>query len=269
MTSRDSPPVLLCIGGHDPSGGAGIQADAEAARAAGAHATSVITCLTTQDTCGVRRRLPQPAEQVDEQCRLLLGDSPVAAIKVGLLGSSRIAHTIASIVAEYPHIPLVLDPVLTSGAGESLTDAALLNQLRKHLLGHCTLVTPNVPEARILGGSSEPEACARRLLNTGCGWVLITGTHEVREDVVNRLYGPNGIRREWSWPRLPHAYHGSGCTLASAVAARLAAGMAMADAIAKAQSYTWESLHRAWHTGRCQHTPNRLFGLEHTETEKT
>ena len=269
MTSPDTPPLLLCIGGHDPSGGAGIQADAEAARAAGAHATSVITCLTTQDTCGLRRLYPQPAELVDEQCRLLLGDSSIGAIKVGLIGSSRIARSLASLAAEHSHLPLVLDPVLASGAGESVTDAALLNQLRTNLLAHCSLITPNLPEAQALaGGGTDPEACARRLLSTGCSWVLITGTHEARDDVVNRLFGRDGTHREWTWPRLPHSYHGSGCTLASAIAARLALGMELVEAVAEAQGYTWASLHRAWRTGRCQYLPNRLYALDDKPTDQ-
>jgi hydroxymethylpyrimidine/phosphomethylpyrimidine kinase len=262
MTGQVARSVLLCVGGHDPSGGAGIQADAEAARAAGVHATSVVSCLTTQDTCGVRHLLPQPPEQVVEQCRLLLADSRVSAIKVGLLGSSRTARLLSALAAENPDLPFVLDPVLTSGAGEPVADAALLNQLRKNLLGHCTLVTPNLPEARALSGSSDPDTCAHGLLESGCRWVLITGTHAESDDVANRLYARSGSRREWSWPRLPNQYHGSGCTLASAVAARLARGMGMEDAVAEAQAYTWETLSRAWRTGRCQLTPNRLFALE-------
>jgi hydroxymethylpyrimidine/phosphomethylpyrimidine kinase len=262
MRSIDSRPVLLAVGGHDPSGGAGIQADAEAARAAGLHTCSVITSITTQDTCGIRRLSHQPAEQIAEQCRLLLTDSTVAALKVGLLGSSRTVRVITEIANEYPDLPLVLDPVLASGAGDEVTDAALLNQLRKNLLGRCTLVTPNLLEARTLSGASDPEACARKLLETGCRWVLVTGTHAEEVDVVNRLYGHGGGYREWDWPRLPHEYHGSGCTLASSIAARLALGRDMEDAVAEAQEYTWETLRRAVRTGQCQLTPNRLYALD-------
>ncbi|MGA7983387.1 MAG: hydroxymethylpyrimidine/phosphomethylpyrimidine kinase [Chromatiaceae bacterium] len=266
MYSFDSPPVLLAVGGHDPSGGAGVQADAEAARAAGLHACTVITCLTTQDTCGIRRLMPQPAEQVAEQCRLVLADCGVRAIKVGLLGSSRTVRVITEIAAEHPDLPLVLDPVLASSAGEHITDAALLNQLRKNLLGSCTLVTPNLPEARTLSGVADPDTCGRRLLETGCAWVLVTGTHGDDNDVINRLYGQGGRRREWTWPRLPHEYHGSGCTLASAIAARLAKDMDMEAAVTEAQEYTWETLQSAVRTGRCQLTPNRLYALDPPET---
>jgi len=269
MTSQPPTSVLLCIGGHDPSGGAGIQADAEAARAAGVHAVSVISCLTTQDTCGVRQLWPQNSDQVREQCRLLMADSRVSAIKVGLLGSSRIVRTVSELAAASPSLPFILDPVLTSGAGEPVADAALLNQLRKNLLEHCTLITPNLPEARALAGASDPDACARRLLDAGCRWVLITGTHDASENVVNRLYGRKGSRREWSWPRLSGEYHGSGCTLTSAIAARVACGMEMSEAVGEAQAYTWEALKQASRTGRCQLTPNRLFGLDKTPTGHT
>ncbi len=268
MATAEQTSILLCVGGHDPSGGAGTQADAEAARACGVHAACVITCLTAQDSCGVAQLWPQSAEQVAEQCRLILADSRIGAIKVGLLGNSRIVRVLAALAEEHPDLPLILDPVLAAGTGEPVTDAALLNQMRNNLLGRCTLVTPNLPEAQSLSGFSKPDDCARRLLDTGCRWLLITGTHEDREDVVNRLYGRDGSRREWSWPRLPGVYHGSGCTLASAVAARLVRGMEMTDAISDAQSYTWDTLKHAWRTGRCQLTPNRLFALESGRRKK-
>jgi hydroxymethylpyrimidine/phosphomethylpyrimidine kinase len=262
MTQPQTDPILLCIGGHDPSGGAGIQADAEAAGAAGVHAASVITCLTTQDTCGVRELVSQPAEQIDTQCRLIFDDSRVGAVKLGLLGGSRLVRALNQLADEHPGLPWVLDPVLASGTGEPVADAALLNQMRNHLLRRCTLVTPNMPEARALTGCREPDDCAQRLLQSGCPWILITGTHAASEDVINRLYGRDGSRREWSWPRLPHEYHGSGCTLASAIAARLVLGLAMEDAVAEAQTYTWETLSRARRTGQCQFTPKRLYALD-------
>lgn len=262
MKSKDPQPVLLCLGGHDPSGGAGVQADTESARAAGIHACNVITCLTSQDTCHISRLWPQRAEQVEEQCRLMLADSSVRALKVGLLGSSRMVRVLCDLAAERPDLPLVLDPVLASSTGQSLADAAMLNQIRKNLVGRCTLVTPNLPEARTLSSFSDPGDCAKRLLETGCTWVLITGTHAPGEEVINQLYGQDGKEQEWSWPRLEGEYHGSGCTLASAIAARIALELDMTSAVAEAQKYTWESLNRARRTGRCQLTPDRLFALD-------
>jgi hydroxymethylpyrimidine/phosphomethylpyrimidine kinase len=244
-----------------------VVADLESARAAGVHAASVISVLTNQDSCGVRALWPQPAEHVAEQCRAILADSRVGGIKVGLLGGSSVVRVLGQLADEHPGLPMVLDPVLASGTGQPMADAALLNQLRNNLLGRATLVTPNLPEARTLGCASEPDDCARRLLASGCRWTLITGAHAPEQEVVNRLYGHDGSYREWSWPRLPHEYHGSGCTLASAIAARLAKGVDMIEAIDQAQAFTWRSLQTACRTGRCQLTPNRLHALDTAEEQ--
>jgi hydroxymethylpyrimidine/phosphomethylpyrimidine kinase len=193
MQPTSTIPAVLCAAGHDPCGGAGIAADGEAIRAAGAHALSVITCLTSQDTCGLRRLWPQPPDQVDEQCRLLMADARVSAIKVGLLGSAALARVLTRLVREHPDLPLVVDPVLASGAGQSVADAALCNQLRQHLLPAATLITPNLPEAQTLTGAIAADDCAQRLLRLGGPWVLITGTHAPGEAVTNRLYGRDGI----------------------------------------------------------------------------
>jgi hydroxymethylpyrimidine/phosphomethylpyrimidine kinase len=265
MTSGDRKPVLLSIAGHDPCGGAGIQADAESARAAGIHAATVISCLTSQDTCGVRAVWPQPAERVEEQCRSILADSRVGAVKIGLLGSSAVIRVLSRLADEHADLPWVLDPVLAAGGGEPLTDAALLNQLRNNLLGRCTLITPNLPEARTLSCATRPDNCAGRLLETGCPWVLISGTHGDTPHVINRLYGRDGSYREWSWPRLPGEYHGSGCTLAGAIAARLVCGLGMVRAVEEAQAYTWRSLEKGMRIGRCQLIPNRLHELDGEE----
>jgi len=261
MTQPYSPPTVLCIGGHDPSGGAGILADAEAVRAAGACAVTVVTALTDQDTSGLRAIYPQPPEQVESQCRAMIEDSRPQAIKIGLVGSSRIVRVLGALIDAQRDLPLVLDPVLASNAGQEMVDAALLNQLRNHLVRRATLVTPNLPEACTLGDAQDPARCARRLLEIGARWVLVTGTHDSTPQVVNRLYSADGAERSWTWPRLPGEYHGSGCTLASAIAARLALGNSMMEAVSTAQEYTWASLDRAFRTGKGQLTPNRLFQL--------
>ncbi len=269
-TQRPDRPLVLCIGGHDPSGGAGILADAEAVQAAHAFPLTVITALTEQDTCGLARLHPQPPEQIEAHCRRLLNDSPPSALKIGLIGGADIARMLARFIdtlatAERARVPVVLDTVLATGAGQSVADAALREAVRDALIPRCTLVTPNLPEARALTGADAPEDCAERLLAAGAPWVLITGTHDATEAVTNRLFGSNGERHAWDWPRLPGEYHGSGCTLASAIAARLAHGMTLVQAVESAQAYTWTALERALRTGRCQLTPNRLHDerIEH------
>jgi hydroxymethylpyrimidine/phosphomethylpyrimidine kinase len=206
---------------------------------------------------------------VEEQCRAILADSRVGGVKIGLLGSSAVIRVLSQLADEHADLPWVLDPVLAAGGGEPLTDAALLNQLRNNLLGRCTLITPNLPEARTLSCATETDNCAGRLLETGCRWVLISGTHADTPQVVNRLYGRNGSYREWSWPRLPGEYHGSGCTLASAIAARLVRGLDMVPAVEEAQAYTWHSLEKGLRTGRCQLIPNRLHALDRQEVAET
>ncbi|MGQ9831340.1 MAG: bifunctional hydroxymethylpyrimidine kinase/phosphomethylpyrimidine kinase [Thermochromatium sp.] len=268
-SQRPDRPLVLCIGGHDPSGGAGILADAEAVQAAHAFPLTVITALTEQDTCGLARIYPQPPEQIEAHCRRLLSDSPPSALKIGLIGSADIARMLARFIdtlatTEHARVPVVLDTVLATGAGQPIADAALREAVRDELMPRCTLVTPNLPEARALTGADAPEDCAERLLAAGAPWVLITGTHDNTEAVTNRLFGANGERHAWDWPRLPGEYHGSGCTLASAIAARLAHGLSMEQAVESAQDYTWRTLAYALRTGRCQLTPNRLHD-ERTE----
>jgi hydroxymethylpyrimidine/phosphomethylpyrimidine kinase len=262
MNRSADRPVVLCVGGHDPSGGAGIVADAEAVRAAGAFPVTVVSALTEQNTCGLSRIHPQAAVQVDTHCRALLSDCTPGALKIGMIGSAALIDLLGAMIDEEPDLPVVLDPVLASGAGQQVMDAAMLDRLRASLVRRSTLVTPNLPEAQALTGARSPRDCATGLLAAGARWVLITGTHDDTTDVTNWLFNAEGLQQRLDWPRLPGAYHGSGCTLASAIAARLALGAAMPRAVADAQAYTWESLDRALRTGRCQLTPNRLYALD-------
>jgi len=152
----------------------------------------------------------------------------------------------------------VLDPVLASGRGDPLTDAASLHVL----LPRTTVLTPNSVEARrlVAAGPAAPLAdCARALLDLGCAHVLITGTHEDGDPIVNTLYGANGVLREDRWPRLPGEYHGSGCTLASALATQLALGSDVGEAARAAQAYTWKTLEAGLRLGRGQAIPDRFF----------
>jgi hydroxymethylpyrimidine/phosphomethylpyrimidine kinase len=156
----------------------------------------------------------------------------------------------------------VLDPVLASARGDTLAGADTLAVVREQLLPLTTVATPNSLEARRLAPSAaDLAACARTLTGKGCQYVLITGTHEPTEDVVNTLYDARGEVRADRWKRLPHSYHGSGCTLASAIAASLAQGAGVPDAVRKAQEFTWQSLAAGFRPGKGQHVPNRFFSL--------
>jgi hydroxymethylpyrimidine/phosphomethylpyrimidine kinase len=260
--SSAHPPVVLSIAGHDPSGGAGIQADIEAITAQGCIATTVITCLTVQDTENIKRLVPLHPELVADQARTLLADIPVQAFKIGLLGNTAIADVVANLLADQPRIPVVLDPVLAAGGGAELAGRSLLEQIRTKLLPHTTVATPNSEEARRLTEEQSLEACAREILSYGCQGVLITGGHESERDVVNRLYRPGRNPVSRNWPRLPGSYHGSGCTLAASLAALLARGVPLEQAVAEAQAYTWNTLSHSYSPGRGQSIPCRFFKSE-------
>ena len=260
------PPTLLTISGHDPSGGAGVQADIEAATANGCVATSVITCLTVQDTQNLSELVPLESVLVARQARALLADIPVQAIKIGLLGDASIAQVIGTLLSDYPQLPVVLDPVLAAGGGTNLAGQALLDSIRSELLPYTTLITPNSLEARRLTGRDDLDSCATDLLSLGCGAVLITGTHEAEREVSNRLYR-SGEKTASLWPRLPGDYHGSGCTLASSIAAFLARGRPLEEAVLRGQEYTWKTLSHAHQPGRGQSLPDRFFFCRQREGE--
>ena len=270
----DIPPIVLCFGATDPTGGAGLQADILTIASMGCHPLSVVTAITVQDTGGVDDIMPIDSEWVADQARAVLEDMPVAAFKIGLLGSVENIAAIAEIVSDYPDIPLVFDPVLASGRGDELASEEMLDALRELLIPQATILTPNSIEARRLIQDEENEEdnpdlaeCAKRILQIGCEYVLITGTHEHTPKVINTLYGERGIVRSDSWARLLHIYHGSGCTLASAIAALLANGLLVEEAVKEAQEFTWQALHFGFRPGMGQHIPDRLFWARDDEDE--
>ena len=262
------PPVVMTLAGNDPTGGAGIPADLETLISLGCHPAPVITALTVQDTHDVHALLPVEPDQVLAQARAVLEDMPVAAFKVGVIGSTENAAVLHALFAAYPDIPVVLDPVLAAGGGADLASAALIEAIQRLLLPMTTVLTPNSVEARRLAPEADTlEACAMALLARGCQYVLITGGHESQPpaEVANTLYGNNRLLETWRWPRLPDHYHGSGCTLAAAIAALLAQGrgshseQSIHSAIYRAQHYTWRSLRAGYRSGGGQLLPNRLF----------
>lgn len=260
-----SPPVVLTFAASDPSGGAGMQADLLTLFSMGCHALSVLTAITVQDTLGVESLHPLDSEWISDQARCLLEDMPVAAFKVGVLGSVDAVTAVAEVVSDYPEIPLILDPVLASGRGDELASEAALSALRELLIPQTTILTPNSLELRRIAHSDmdEDEASlevyANRLLELGCEYVLVTGTHENTPQVVNLLYSREGLVRSDTWDRLPGSFHGSGCTLASAIAATIANGLDVPDAVRDAQEFTWQTLNGAYRPGMGQWIPDRLF----------
>jgi hydroxymethylpyrimidine/phosphomethylpyrimidine kinase len=255
----------MTLAGHDPTGGAGIQADSEAIASQGCHAVSVITCLTVQDTRNVQRIEPLADYLIEQQAEALLADMPIAAFKIGLLGSVDVVQAVQRILLQAPDVPVILDPVLAAGGGKDFANEQLLGAIREYLLPLTTLLTPNVPETTQLAVRGETlDEQAFSLLDQGCEYVLLTGTHAETERVENALYGDGKRLRTWLWERLPETYHGSGCTLASACAANLAKGMDMSKAVAAAQAYTWGSLQAGRKIGRGQWMPDRFYWRQAT-----
>ena len=273
-TLPEIPPIVLTFAASDPSAGAGMQADILTIASMGCHPLTVVTAITVQDTSGVDDVQSVDAELVMNQARTVLEDMPVAAFKIGLLGSVENIAVIAEIISDYPDIPLVFDPVLSSGRGDELANEDMLDAMRELLLPQTTILTPNSLEARRLiqdedNDEDNPDLaeCAKRIIQLGCEYVLITGTHENTPKVINSLYGEHGLIRSDSWPRLPGIYHGSGCTLASAIAALLANGLPMEEAVREAQEYTWETLKYGFRPGMGQHIPDRLFWAREDEED--
>lgn len=249
-------PNVLVIAGHDPSGGAGIHADIEAIHSLGGFASSLITALTVQNSRNVSDFRLTDLEWLDRQADSLLADYRFQAVKIGMTGSAAMVEWIARLLARLPGVPVVLDPVLAAEAGGALAHGDLKDALLDHLAPLTTVLTPNLPEAETLSGETGP-AAAGRALTRRCGRaVLVTGTHDDTDQVSNHLF--DGQReRHWDWPRLPHSYHGSGCSLASAMACLLARGESLEAATEGAQAWLHDALRHAWRPGGGQYVPDR------------
>ena len=257
------PPAVLCFSGQDPSGGAGSQADNESLFSLGCHCCSAITALTAQDTQDVKEILPTPSTLLIEQSRAILEDMDIKAIKIGMVGDIANIEAIHTVLVDYPRIPVIFDPVLASGGGTEFANGEMISAIRSLLLPLATLVTPNSVEARAIAQEADSlTACAHELMDLGSEHVLITGTHENSPQVTNRLWGSQKHIEDFHWDRLPHQYHGSGCTLAASIAGFLAHGATITAAVRDAQAFTWNSLKNAHQLGMGQWIPNRLFWVD-------
>jgi hydroxymethylpyrimidine/phosphomethylpyrimidine kinase len=217
-----------------------------------------------QDTLGVEGLHAIDAEWVADQARCVLEDMPIDAFKVGALGSVENIAAVAEVLSDYPDVPLVLDVVLASGRGEELATDEMVNAITELVLPQSTIVVANTLELRRLTESDDDDelsiaGCAEKLIESGCEYVLVTGTHEATKEVVNTLYSKSGAVRNDTWARLPENFHGAGGTLAAAIAAMLANGLDMPEAVREAQDYTWHALKHAYRPGMGQFLPDRLF----------
>jgi len=226
-------PRILIVAGSDSGGGAGIQADIKTVTMLGGHAMTAVTAITAQNTLGVQAVLPVPAEMVVAQIDSVAGDIGVDAVKIGMIGSPGTAHAVADRL-EQMAVPIVFDPVMVATSGSVLADEATVAAFER-LMRIASVVTPNIPELEALGGEEA-------VLAHGCH-LLAKGGHAEGDEVVDRLLSPAGSSREWRSRRIDsHNTHGTGCTLASAIAAGLGAGMTLEDSVERARLYVREAI---------------------------
>lgn len=251
---RPRPPRILSIAGSDSGGGAGIQADIKTAAALGAYAMTAITAVTAQDSEAVHAVALMPPQLVRKQIEACLDDIGADAIKIGMLGSADIAlavaHALRTIAAS---VPVVLDPVLVSTSGTMLLDAAGIAVLRDHLLPLAAVVTPNIPEAKTLTGldaSVDAEAAGEALLALGAKAALVKGGHGFGDMLVDTLVSAQGLGTYAHRRRDTRHTHGTGCTLATAIAVGLAQGRELADAVARAEAFVQRAIAGAPGFGR-------------------
>lgn len=257
-------PTVLCFSGHDPTGGAGIIADSEAILVQGCHAVTVITALTQQNTKNVQQTLPVPIDFLQKEIDFLIQDISFSAIKVGLLGCVATAKWIGEFVSRHPLLPLVVDPIFWAGGGAMLGSSTLIEAYCKHLLPRTTVLTPNIREHEALISICAGEGSKERSLlpfSTGCKAILVTGAdvNPSPSEIINTLHLPGKLPLTYTWPRLLHTYHGSGCTLAASIAAFLAQGHSIDTSVQKAQEYTYRTLQNAFPIGQGQWIPKRIL----------
>jgi len=251
------PPLVLALGGHDPSG-AGIQADIEATARFGCHALTLVTCLTAQNTGRVEEVIPVQPSLLRRQFDLIVADArPIAACKIGLLPSVDVLMMVCDLVRDLPPgVPVVVDPVIAAGSGATLMSDDVRRAMLEHLWPLATLRTPNAREGRLLATASGL-GCIQDVLDRGDGWTLVKGADEPTVDVDHRLFRGGQLYASYRWPRLSGSFHGSGCTLGSAIAALMARGETLPLAVAQALDFTWHSVANALDIGGVQYLPNR------------
>lgn len=266
MTSH---PVALTIAGSDCSGGAGIQADLKTFHQHGVYGCSVLTLITAQNSLGVHRSEPLDASLIGAQLRAVLEDLPVAAIKIGALGSGAIVSVVAEILGQYPHIPVVLDTVLASKRGVALLDPNALETFKDSLCKRATVLTPNRVEAELLTASGSMDASpaerlrlAKRVLLLGAKSVLLKGGHFDGPTSSDLLLWPDESFEEFASPRQSTVHtHGTGCTLSSAIAANLAKKSSVRESVSRAHHYVQRAIKAA--PGALHLAENGVGALDH------
>lgn len=246
-------PRILVIAGSDSGGGAGIQADIRTVTLLGGHAMTAITAITAQNTMGVQGVHAVPVDMVLQQMESVISDIGVDAVKIGMIGSAETAAAVADRLAVLENVPIVFDPVMVATSGSALADDATIASFER-LMAIATLVTPNIPELAALGG----EEIAIRFGTH----VLAKGGHAAGPMLTDRLIGPRGVLKAWSNARIDTQHsHGTGCTLASAIATGLGQGWDLVESIERARKYVREALRLAPGLGQGRGPMGSPFGF--------
>lgn len=246
------------MSGLDPSGGAGIQADIQAITSLGGHPLPVLTCLTVQDTSNVYGAEAVNPDLIRQQLQCLANDVPIHAVKTGALGNAAVVDVLVEFLNTHPDLPLIVDPVIKAAGGGDLADDALVRAMKQALFPRAEMITPNGIELAQLGDSEDPDQAAQNLLDAGCVSVLATGGHGSGIHITNTLYNHAPEPTHWEVERVGlNEYHGTGCTLAAAIAAGRACGLSQRAAISQAQNYVHRTLLHALNVGKGQRVPDR------------
>lgn len=241
-------PSVMTIAGFDGSGGAGIQADIKTFSALGCYATSVLTALPVQNTMGVRKIYPIPIEAVSDQIEAVLDDIFPQAIKIGMVHTPQLVEAIAATLGRYQKIPVVFDPVMVATSGHRLIEEETITTITEKLFPIADIITPNMDEASLLAGMEvktleDMRTAGEKILTYGCKNILLKGGHQESPTVTSLFFDENGSQHSFETEKLATVNtHGSGCTLSSAIAAYLARGEALYDAVALAQDYVFEAI---------------------------
>jgi len=259
MQAENSRPTVLCFAGLDPSGGAGLQADIEAIAGCGGHALPISTCLTVQNSLAAFSVHAIDSEILKQQFYALIKDIKISACKIGVIPDETTATCIATLIQQLSSIPIIYDPVLAASYGSQFSHADTIEVIKSSLLPHVNVITPNIKEVNTLLNETIIEAVeASKLCQYGPEYVLVTGADSKSEHVHNTLLANAGLLENYTYPRLPQQYHGSGCTLSSALACLLAQNFTIKQAAKQAQDFTYKSLQTAQPIGQGQWVPKRI-----------
>ncbi|MDO9419383.1 MAG: hydroxymethylpyrimidine/phosphomethylpyrimidine kinase [Herminiimonas sp.] len=271
---NQTSPLILTFGPTDPVGAVGIQADLASFAAMGCHGLSVVTALFIGDTARIEDMQVIDPDWVSDQARVVLEDMPVAAFKVGAVGSIENVSAIAEIVSDYPDIPLIFDPFLSSLPDQGPDADDMLMATRELLIPQTTvLIISTVELVRMAETWREPSeedlmaVDAMRLIEMGCEYVFVTGTPSDLTDVANTLFDEGGVIRHDNWQRISGSYNGAGGTLAATIAALLANGLDIPEAVFEAQEFTIASIANAQRLGMGKLVPDRYFWARESDEE--